>query len=94
MAKFNPNTQVDFVVVGSGISGGVMAKELSAAGLDVVVLEQGDYLYNRDFRYDQLKRTSHSSLLSEDANPVTFRQTDKEKAVLSSAIHYGRCVGG
>jgi choline dehydrogenase-like flavoprotein len=94
MAKFNPNTQVDFVVVGSGISGGIMAKELSAAGLDVVVLEQGDYLYDRDFRYDQLKRTSHSSLLSEDANPVTFRQTDKEKAVLSSAFHYGRCVGG
>jgi choline dehydrogenase-like flavoprotein len=94
MARFNPNKEVDFLVVGSGISGGIMAKQLSAAGFDVVVLEQGDYLHEKDFRYDQLKRTSRSSLLSTDANPVTFRQSDKEKAVLTSAFHYGRCVGG
>jgi hypothetical protein len=31
MTKFSPSTQVDFVVVGSGVSGGIMAKEL---GLD------------------------------------------------------------
>jgi choline dehydrogenase-like flavoprotein len=60
MAKFDPSTQVDFVVIGSGISGGIMAKELSAAGFDVVVLEQGDYLHEQDFRYDQLNRTSRS----------------------------------
>src|SRR5215475_7670460 len=94
MARFNPNKEVDFLVVGSGISGGIMAKQLSAAGFDVVVLEQGDYLHDKDFRYDQLKRTSRSSLLATDANPVTFRQTDKEKAILTSAFHYGRCVGG
>jgi L-2-hydroxyglutarate oxidase LhgO len=29
MANFKPNTQVDFVVIGSGIAGGIMAKELS-----------------------------------------------------------------
>jgi len=33
--------QVDFVIVGSGAAGGVMAKELSTAGFSVVVLEQG-----------------------------------------------------
>lgn len=32
---------VDFVIVGSGAAGGVMARELSRAGLSVVVLEQG-----------------------------------------------------
>jgi choline dehydrogenase-like flavoprotein len=93
MARFNPNTQVDFVVVGSGIAGGIMAKELSGAGFQVVVLEQGDYLRPDDFRYDQLKNTSHSSLVANDA-PVTFRQTDKEKAVRTNAFRYGRCVGG
>lgn len=93
MAKFDPNTQVDFVVIGSGIAGGIMAKELSTAGFQVVVLEQGDYLREKDFRYDQLKRTSHSSLVADDS-PATFRQTDKEKAVHSSSFRYGRCVGG
>ena len=94
MTKFSPNTQVDFVVVGSGVSGGIMAKELTAAGFQVVILEQGDYLREKDFEYDQLKRTSHSSLLSDEANPVTFRQTASEKATLSNGFRYGRCVGG
>jgi choline dehydrogenase-like flavoprotein len=94
MARYNPNTQVDFVVVGSGVSGGIMAKELSAAGFHVVVLEQGEYLHEKDFRYDQLQRTTHSALVADDMNPVTFRQTDKEKAVRSRAFGYGRCVGG
>src|ERR1700690_1651598 len=95
MAQFKPNTQVDFVVVGSGVSGGIMAKELSGAGFQVVVFEQGDYLRDKDFRYDQLKRTAYSSLVAQqEANPVTFRKTDQEKAVLSAAFGYGRCVGG
>ena len=36
-------TEVDFVVVGSGAAGGVIARELSKAGLSVVVLEQGPW---------------------------------------------------
>ena len=41
MIKYKPTTEVDFVVIGSGSAGGVMAKELSVAGFSVVVLEQG-----------------------------------------------------
>jgi choline dehydrogenase-like flavoprotein len=40
------NEMVDFVIVGSGAAGGVMAKELSVAGFTVVVLEQGPYRRN------------------------------------------------
>ena len=36
--KFKPNETVDFVVVGSGAAGGVMARELSQSGFAVRVL--------------------------------------------------------
>ena len=39
--RFQNRSEVDFVVIGSGAAGGVLAKELSSAGFSVVVLEQG-----------------------------------------------------
>jgi choline dehydrogenase-like flavoprotein len=44
----------DVVVVGSGAGGGVIAGELAAAGLDVVVLEAGEHLEPADFPADEL----------------------------------------
>ena len=49
MISYRPNERVDFVIIGAGAAGGVMAKELSTAGFSVVVLEQGPYLHERDF---------------------------------------------
>ena len=43
-ARFAPADTVDFVIVGSGAAGGIIAKELSTAGFSVVVLEQGPRL--------------------------------------------------
>jgi choline dehydrogenase-like flavoprotein len=93
MVKYSPNTQVDFLVIGSGIAGGIMARELSAAGFSVVMLEKGDHLHESDFQYDQLKHTSHGSIMA-DSSPATFRQTGDEKAVPTSSFRYGSCVGG
>jgi choline dehydrogenase-like flavoprotein len=39
--SFKPKDVVDFVVVGSGAAGGVVARELSQAAFSVVVHEQG-----------------------------------------------------
>ena len=41
--RFDTRTEVDFVIIGSGASGGVLARELSEAGFEVVLLEQGPY---------------------------------------------------
>ena len=44
----------DVVVVGSGAGGGAAAGVLAAAGLDVVVVETGDYYDDRDFDGSEL----------------------------------------
>ena len=41
-------------MIGAGAAGGVMAKELSTAGFRVVVLEQGPYLNERDYKHDEI----------------------------------------
>ena len=46
---FNTRDEVDFVVIGSGSAGGILAKELSTAGFSTVVLEQGPYRKASDF---------------------------------------------
>lgn len=50
----------DVVVVGSGAGGGTAAAVLAAAGLDVVILEAGEYHDDRDF--DGSERTGFSQL--------------------------------
>ncbi len=55
----------DVVIVGSGAGGGVVAGELSAAGLDVIVLEKGGYYAEPDF--DNRELTSSERLFENRA---------------------------
>src|SRR6202043_510434 len=72
--KFKPGETVDFVVVGSGAAGGVMARELSQAGFTVVVLEQGPRLGPADFEHDELKYFFLSGItVDPKSSPQTFR---------------------
>ena len=46
--------ECDVVIVGSGAGGGAAAGVLSGAGLDVIVVEAGDYYDDRDFEGSEL----------------------------------------
>ncbi len=92
---YKPSDEVDFVIIGSGAAGGVLAKELSTNGFRVVVLEQGPYLTESDFTHDEIEIFYKHRLTNDpQRQPVTFRQTEAEKAALQPSVMYGRCVGG
>src|SRR5262245_1315745 len=94
-AKFDANAEIDFVIIGAGASGGIIARELAAAGFRMVVLEQGPYLKEHEFEHDELKYMRQRAISNDyQRQPNTFRKTEKEKAVLQPAIIYGRQVGG
>src|SRR5262245_34564507 len=93
--KYRPDDEVDFVVVGSGAAGGVVAKELSTAGFRVVVLEQGPWRTEKDFPHDEIAIWDNNHLTNNwRDSPNTFRKTEKDKAVTKPAVGYGRGVGG
>jgi len=93
--KYKTSNEVDFVIIGSGAAGGVMAKELSTNGFRVVVLEQGPYLKESDFIHDEIKILQEDLLTNHrKLQPNTFRKTPDEKAREQRVIAYGRCVGG
>ena len=94
-ATFRPSDVVDFLVIGAGSAGGVMAKELSTAGFRVVVLEQGPYLTEKDYKHDEIGYTYQAGLTNDTkVQPVTFRKSEAEQAKPIKAIMYGRQVGG
>jgi len=95
LPKYKTTDEVDFVVIGSGAAGGIVAKELSENGFRVVVLEQGPYLTEKDFGHDEIKVLIQDFLTNHpDLQPNTFRKTPDEKAKPQRAIAYGRLVGG
>src|SRR5256886_2947705 len=93
--QYQTSDEVDFVIIGSGAAGGILAKELSTYGFRVVVLEQGPYLHESDFSHDELKVLQEDLLTNHPKlQPNTFRKTPDEKAKQQRAVVYGRLVGG
>jgi choline dehydrogenase-like flavoprotein len=94
-ARFKKSDKVDFLIIGAGAAGGVMAKELSTAGFRVVVLEQGPYLQPSAFGHDEVRNAWEAALVNDyKRQPNTFRKTENEKAKIQPAVFYGRMVGG
>ncbi len=74
----------DVAIIGTGAGAGITADLLTAAGLSVVLIEEGPLRSSRDFR--QIEAEAYPALYQDSAN----RQT-ADKAI---SILQGRCVGG
>lgn len=96
--SFSNRDAVDFAIIGSGSAGGILAKELSLAGFDVVVFEQGPYRKAADFTHDELAVLIRGELLGggPDVNGQTFRARSDQIAVrgMLAPAHYAQTVGG
>ena len=76
--------EADVAIVGTGAGGGVTADVLTAAGLSVVMLEEGPLKSTRDFR-----------MLESDAYPQLYQESASRKTLDQAiTILQGRCVGG
>ncbi len=96
---FPHDEPVDFVIVGSGAAGGVLAKELATAGFSIVVLEQGPWRRNEDFRHhDEFANWMLFDLVGSPQDyPQTFRADASTEAAVSPSfppLLYARGVGG
>ena len=76
--------EADVVIVGTGAGGGVSAEILSAAGLSVLMLEEGPLKSTHDFHMREAE--AYPQLYQESASRKTL-----DKAI---TILQGRCVGG
>lgn len=100
-ATYETRREVDFVIVGSGSAGGIVARELSLAGFSTVVLEQGPYLRPGDFTHDKhdewaVNENEELRWGPRKGHPQTFRRSENEKAELTSGpnLGYAHNVGG
>ncbi|MEX2528228.1 MAG: GMC family oxidoreductase [Gemmatimonadota bacterium] len=96
--SFGEEGEVDFVIVGSGASGGVLAAELAREGFDVIVLEQGPWRTARDFDHDEVGHWILGSLIGDPSvTAQTFRADESETAEPSQEgppLVYAQGVGG
>jgi choline dehydrogenase-like flavoprotein len=97
--RFDNGSEVDFVVVGSGSAGGILARELASAGFDVVVLEQGPFRTSVDFTHDELAVMFLGELLGggPEVSQQTFRDDESKVAEVPwqrQPAEYVQGVGG
>ena len=89
------DTPVDFVVIGSGIAGGSVARELTRNGFAVVLLEQGRKVAPEDMEHDELGAFKWPRWTNDPAlSPQTYRKTESDALQRKNFAQYARVVGG
>ena len=83
----------DVCVIGTGAGGGVMLKELTAAGFGVVALERGPFLQTSQFSDDELRIVVRDQLFSPD-QLETSRFDEKSPTQTGRFNNLAHCVGG
>ena len=92
---FSTDTAVDFVIVGSGVAGASVARELTAKGFDVLILEQGRKVEPADMEHDELGAFRWPRWTNDPAlSPQTFRAKVEDKTEVRHFVRYARAVGG
>jgi choline dehydrogenase-like flavoprotein len=95
--------KVDAVIIGAGAGGPIVAKELTGAGIQVVLLERGQFYTPNDCRKDDLRNQRNSPLgqafgPEDEGNPrVLVDQQGRSRIVVPSGPGYNNnaaCVGG
>jgi choline dehydrogenase-like flavoprotein len=95
---YNTREEVDFVVIGSGAAGGIIAKELSTAGYSTVVLEQGKYRKSAEFTHDEIANFLNGEITGGGPREtgMSYRSDENEEPVTGQQdpALYARTVGG
>jgi len=92
---FATDSEVDFVVIGSGPAGGSVARELTRQGFDVVVLEQGRQFGPEEMEHDEWGAFFTGRWTNDPVTqPQTYRKSEKEKAEERAYVGYAKAVGG
>ncbi len=98
MPRFRSRRAVDFVIVGSGAAGGVLARELARQGFNIVLLEQGPHRTAADFSHDEMDVMIGNAYIGSDGGKAqTFRHTPGDQAVVQPDLPpalYASMVGG
>jgi len=88
--------KTDVVIVGVGAAGGILAAELSKAGMNVIGLERGPRLTTADFNaQDELRYFQRQELRpNAKRQPVTWRPNANVRANPLPVLNYGNQAGG
>ena len=96
MRRYDPDEEVDLVVVGAGAGGGVLTQRLARAGWKVVCLDAGPF-WDPDADWVSDERGSHTLYWTEPrqiggADPVPLGSNNSGRGVGGSMVHFAGYV--
>lgn len=92
MREYHKNAPVDFVIVGAGCGGSVLAAKLAEAGMSVVLFDAGPFFQpKRDFASDEREQDKLYWLdprISDGDDPIELGANNSGRAVGGSSVHF------